>query len=1773
MCIINSQADLQGITIENGSASEAGGGIAIIDSIVELSNVSIRANDAQNGGGVMTRDSHVSCTGPVFVTENHAVDGGAIWVNTSTMAGGVEGLNCLSNTASRYGGGLFVVETASLENVKLESNQAPNGGGAYVLGATLILAGVDISECSATIAGGGMLMIDSHVTASEVSLSSGSAPDGGGIYAFSSTISGDMMIDSCSGTDHGGGIYLTSVSNVVGVSVDNCTATEGGAVYVVDGSVHMESTRLTASFALQRGGGLCVANSSVQLEDTYLGEDHSGIMGGGAFLEDSTIMHRNISVVSCYASEGGGVYLEESAFVAVSTSSQSQITGNQALAAGGNVFLSSNCSLEQLNITSGGADSGGGIAVNSGTATIRNCSAVNNAAAFGGGIDVKSGSVCVLIDCVIAMNTADETGGGIAIADAILLHDGMSVVSNTAPLGAGMFATGVIQLTKRYEGSPQAWFQANNATDSASTKGYGGSLYIAPASSVNVSGLDMLDGGAYRGAGVYVDGGILSLTNSLIQNCSASSGGGMYANYDSSLELRNCTLQTNFASQSGGAIGSSGSQSGLPNALVLEDCYLFNNSAHVYGGAIMLALTDLSGTGNMLVANSALIGAGGAIALLSKGIVTLDNWKLHNNTLGDEYFVQGGSIYLTGGAQVNISDSVLISNEEATLVRNGGLIYVEDATTILIITNTLLGFGQSYSGGLIYSVDSAVYIRNCTLHRGYAYDTGAGIFAINSRFEITNSVFYDNFAYYDGGGMFVKDGGEMVIRNSLFDLNTVEAQGGAIAINPGADVTCIVSDSNFTRNTNIGFGSTVFVGRENTVQLTNCKISGNGGSTTEGGALYAVDATVSIENSVFELNSAVNGAAIQVAREANLTVKSSIIRNNSANAQGGAFYASVRAIATFIDSLIEANDAGEGGAMYTMGSASITLTNVSLSENTAMNFGGAISMRGSSKLLVKGSDLENNAAYTGGAISVQENASLSITTSNFRYNDALDFGAAIYVDKESEAESRSVNCATSTFGGNTATAGIDIYWVYYPSFVFDCDQCSALTGSDEVAITTSAMTITPGWWPSSVTSGVSLGISIPDTSTSGATDTSSLSASTRRLTSSASSSSQDSTSALLANLTDSMLNPDAAVLWPTVVVRDYYGTIAHHDNATRCQASVANDENDTFVFSPSNWILVTNGYITFTNAEVRSTSRDLPYQLDVSCSLSQETQQPHLTVNITVEMCKPGYQSINGLRTKRTLHLFQITLRPRPVPGWRPEKFKIMLGFFQVFGGFKEIYEIPWPNKMSRLMDLCSMVDFNFVDVTASECLFRPPTIARRATIVAKLKTDRKMRAANLHNEDLGWVGQLRAGLQRVLDRVNSSWFMVHTSRLLQYLARLTRLPASLPEHQPACPTSQRISSDVLGMVVHSNLRLWRARIWLRLYFKSFQNKCIKLFFWVLLLFYPMFSQRVLGTFYCDEIGEHYYLSLDRSIVCYEGIWLFYLPMSIAFIIVWVIGTRPNVEFLSSRVSAMSDISFNRLFFLFATLAGVPLLFWLILLRKRRQGVSDTLLLIQDPSQDYLKQRLLDDMRLDRVDRGLVLDEEKLQLFESEMIAQFLSDKNLNVGSVPYTLIALWVCELTKCSLPRGLILKMGSLYLEDAVVSLVTNTAIITNVATLVYAVYSIVDEKVTARRIALRHTRDDHRRAIQAHVCKLWRKAYAYALTEVYLSDPDRGPMSLLVIVELARRNKHEQEIAALNAQVDLTSAVEPSNPHHDSIVSASHVDVLDGDGTEGNEPAVNT
>ncbi|TMW60828.1 hypothetical protein Poli38472_000870 [Pythium oligandrum] len=1978
--VIDSALDLAGMNIHWGGALESGGGASLINSNAHFGLVNFKSNSAVAGGGGMdVTNSHIEFDRQVVIGNNRADHGAGLRLDQAVVVGNSM-LSLLWNTAKGGGGGVDISGTTTLSGLLISASFAGKGGGISIADATVELSDIKITYCTADD-GGGLHIETSIVTSSNVSISDTSASQGGGVYSMGkSTVTGSLNVYE-SRAGKGGGLAAIDSLVTSGLNITSCTAQQGGGMYLAGASVAVDASELAQCFAFTGGGGIYAETSALTLNSILLMQNEAGLTGGGIMTDGSTVTHGNVTILQCHAEIGGGVYLLGSKMEPSAVQvSPSYLFNNSAKDSGGNAALDGTSLVVALYCELGqaqGTGRGGGIWVlRQAHATIRNCTVTKNSANQGGGIGVDADATCKLLTTQVSDNAA-QYGGGMALLSSTVYHQDLRVERNKAVGGGGggVYIQGNSQVLPVDKSTNQLAMVRGNLVGLVavfSDVSKGANILLATDSTATMVQLSVQRGYAEFGAGIYLNAqSSLIMSDSIFyDNHAATSGGAIYSTDASVVALDHCELHGNTAVNTGGAIRCEGTDKAKRASLMIVDTVLQNNSVKNYGGAVALSFADVSILrGTMLTNYAKSIGGGAIAAIKSASIDILDSTFNGNVITQDELTTKGGTLLLADGSSASIVNTTMICDEMAMLARAGGVIYAEGVTSSLFIKNSSLANGQSFSGGGIFTFKAKTIVENSTLSFGYSYEFGGGIYADSTVLELRRVTFERNFAFYDGGGLYVRGSSQVSISECVFSQNSVQDGGGAVMLAPGGGINANIFRTTFQGNNNFGLGSAINVGRKNTLNVVQSLLLENGDLTGEGGGLYAVDAVVNVEDTQFIGNIAKKGAAIELSRDTKLTVRGCRFMNNLVDGPGGAFYLSVRAVATVIDTVFLDNMATTGGALFALGSATVSMKQVTAGGNRADRSGGWIAALGSASVAVEECDVSWNEASFGGAISLSENAVLSVSVSSFAANNATYFGGAVYIDSQLTKETNKINVADVVFANNSAVSGADVYWVYHPSFEFECRGCtshSAKTGAIQIA--TSAVSITAGWWPNSVTSGVSLGIPKPkQNSTSDGVTSTAPSAQLFEFQRRRLDNATDTTNAVL-NWDPTLTSPYTDMLWPTMVVYDYYNQLASYDAKPKCSAAKMDTEKELFVFYSPSDVTVSQGYITFTDAYVLATSRIEPFQLNVTCALSDEIQR-QVTIDIIVKPCLPGYQNVEGrclpckkgmysldgyrcylcplgatceekdllgsmvgssnptlnngyfvydsrasvqenncldrskwaaddpcrsipmppnspstldlnyiidtcarnttkerkqalfdkywprkriyaclsqlevyqcdtqdactggdkatkevaknLKTqckagygnvmcatcksgyykvsngkctpcsdpkdpavermtrliamipigfgiiafvlvvcyfsnstekeilrqaraarrfqvydatarpanillaakfyvqqrvhemartvrarlvrRRKPYLFRIEPRATPIPAFRPEKFKIMLAFFQIFGGFKKLYEIPWPNEMSRLMDLFSIADFSLVDTTGVECFIRKD-----------------------------YFSNYRLSVSAVL--------------ILLCLIAL--------------------------LLVWGVLR--------------YRNKCTKLLFWVLLLFYPELSQRVIGVFYCDEIGKKYYMSRDKSQYCFEGLWLYYLPLTIGLLVFWV--------------------------------AGVPLLFWSMIFLRRREGVDDQIILLQDPSHFALKQRLLLEMREDLMTRGIHIDEEKFKAFESDMMVEYLRNKKLNepsmiaqVGFIYHSYKAeFWWFEVwdlgrklflncviglsAKTGANRiiagliifliylsimlfykpykdpsdsalagvtqiqlfitlfcGLILKMGSVQLPPSVVYMLTYVTFSSNILTMVFAVFSIIYEKFDAIRKTRRRIREEHRRALRQHVRRLWWKAYGFAFTEVYLRDTTIRPMPVQVIVEIARRDRETRRAEALDTQLRRTSYVGPPDEDNQSVM----------------------
>ena len=239
---------------------------------------------------------------------------------------------------------------------------------------------------------------------------------------------------------------------------------------------------------------------------------------------------------------------------------------------------------------------------------------------------------------------------------------------------------------------------------------------------------------------------------------------------------------------------------------------------------------------------------------------------------------------------------------------------------------------------------------------------------------------------------FSSSSGEITLQNLIIKNSKVN-KNGAIFINGNAKYTII--NCSFVNDPSTGGGRSIYNNVEDeTLTIINSTFKWNCPIYHVGGAIYS-KGDVSIENSVFENNTAYDGGAIY--SYGSLDIISSNFTSNRATASGS-----------------------DGGAIFAKSQINVEECNF---INNVANQGGAI--RGYAAVLVRACQFMNNTAYRGGAIFKTGGEFIAIEDSIFSGNTAtLGSGGAIY-------GATYVSIGHSNFSGNTAkTEGGAIYSEY-----------------------------------------------------------------------------------------------------------------------------------------------------------------------------------------------------------------------------------------------------------------------------------------------------------------------------------------------------------------------------------------------------------------------------------------------------------------------------------------------------------------------------------------------------------------------------------------------------------------------------------------------------------------------------------------------------------------------------------------------------------------------
>ncbi len=775
---------LSQLTLFNGVAT-SGGSLEVRGANVSLDGMTFRNNVAEAAGGaIFLRSGQLNINETLFErnrTTSDSGNGGAIHSDSAQLE--ISDSTFTNNSAARArDGSVHVLHgSATIENSTFEKTadaltpvSARSGGFIANLGSTVVFNSQFNSGLART-AGGAIQNL-------------------GRLEVQSSRFfdNGAQTSENLTGTEKGGAIYSTGSLNVSGRSVfDNNSASLGGAVFAT-GPFSASSPSRFQSNSARIGGAMRLIGDTFHLDDVVFSVNQSSGRGGAISVFDSQLsivnprFHSNGSTDAAdglVTQRGGAIDAVDTDIDISVTRHDVGITGgfnqNQALIAGGQIAMFGGA----LNMTT-----------NAPSTSVRLVDFSDGApTARGGAIFVNDVDVSIQ-NAVIGGHRVENAGG------ALYLHNSRVEISDSRVSGFSNEFAGAVFATA---GSDV--HIVDSSFDDASAKNNGGAIRVNPTAVVRIenSGFNNARLTAEaptttRGGAIY-NLGRLSITGSeFFQNRASNQpfdqvkalGGAIFNSGE--LTIDSTRLRSNTANQ-GGAVYST-SPITITNTSFEGNRTERLGESPTHGAALFLtADADLS---NSVFTNN-IANNGGAIASFAGQIVG-QNLTFGGTTLGlgniggvNNSSFQGGfggAVFLSHSATAHFSSSTFENNSASRL---GGAIAVfasESVTPSLtidgesrFIQNNTVTFGDDSTllsrGGAIGTYRSTILVRDSVFEENTANGDGGAVFlGINANAELLFADFESNQSEKRGGAIF--NSGNLLLADSTVARNVASVDGG-----------------------------------------------------------------------------------------------------------------------------------------------------------------------------------------------------------------------------------------------------------------------------------------------------------------------------------------------------------------------------------------------------------------------------------------------------------------------------------------------------------------------------------------------------------------------------------------------------------------------------------------------------------------------------------------------------------------------------------------------------------------------------------------------------------------------------------------------------------------------------------------------------------------------------------------------------------------------------------------------------------------------------------
>lgn len=593
---------------------------------------------------------------------------------------------------------------------------------------------------------------------------------------------------------------------------------------------------------------------------------------------------------------------------------------------------------------------------------------------------------------------------------------------------------------------------------------------VINAGDVSVSGVTLQNGIAGQNqSGYFVQqvGGaifhvgtpsVLTLSDMVIRNCSATSGGAVYNIY-STLLVRNSTFHNNSATTGGGGAIAEG----LAGYMQLYNTTLSGNSAAGSGGALQTSnniafLNNVTIVDNIADSDNNGSGDGGGIA---QGFTapTLSNTIIaRNSDLGGQAPDCFGSITSWGYNLIGLNTGCTITAYTGDVI--GTVSSPRDPHLSALIdnggptpTHAILNFSPALDSGSPATPGSGNGACELTDQRGIdraanvPCDMGAFEHVTLPSLSLTVNSTLDEVDASPGDRRCETAPGNAVctLRAAVQEADatigddTITVPAGVYLLTiPGTDEAWATSgDLDITDNLTItGAGAAltiidgnnldrvfdhsyahVFTITDITIRNGNA-LNGTGGglATVGGGILNWGVGTTTVNDSVISGNKAVDGGGIFNISNGVIELNRCTVSGNTSNTNGGGISNFTFGTARINDSTIENNTAAYGGGLFNSFRSMTTISGSTFNGNYAL-IGGAITTQyGQGVVTLRNSTLSGNTAYTaGGGIRVSPGDTVNLhntTLVNNQVSSASAGGGGIY------NTSGTINLDNSLLAGN-----------------------------------------------------------------------------------------------------------------------------------------------------------------------------------------------------------------------------------------------------------------------------------------------------------------------------------------------------------------------------------------------------------------------------------------------------------------------------------------------------------------------------------------------------------------------------------------------------------------------------------------------------------------------------------------------------------------------------------------------------------------------------------